>query len=638
MDIGQATASSQTATLSTPAGWRRYVHQKHHIGPVGLSVLGLLACVPIFMILARLSAYPDMTLWALPGVDSLQQFGVWLNQSLTLAWVPPADRWTILYLLLLPSAALLITVARLTFGLRILSFRSILIAVGFQEIGIIPSLVLMAVVVATVVLVRPTMRRIRLPLYARVAVIMCVAVGIMVGALFVGPWLRSEIIWNVAFFPVIILAMLAEGIAKTMDRDNSVTAAWRASWTVVVALMIAGFSQIPAVREFMLHFPEIMITQLAAIVFVSEFLDFRLWQDVPAALHRRFNKGEHSEPRQARIAVVRNRWNTGVIGRLGVPAAAKGRTQSIQPVIDVLRDAGFTVEVFEGDMALLRALREFIPPDPRSGAPGGIVLNLATGIQGAGRYAHVPALLELAGIAYTGPDPIAQARLSDRYLLLSLLRQARVATAPFRLMSSGYCDVGSLRFPLTVRPRCEPDSGAVRVRNKQELERAIRHVEQRYGQPALIEEILEGCEIRVAILGNDRLECLPLLQTDTSGNGKLCPAPIDARLAERIREYAQRAYIASGCRDYARIDVRLTPGGDPCVHQIQTHGIFARRGSVARAAHVAGYPFAALMQRIIEISWRRYGGSDHVKQQPLKQADTDKPPTQILSNGRVAAR
>ena len=603
---------------------QRLVRPKGRIGPAGLSILLLMGCLPFFLAFARLLAYPGMqrSLWN--GFDLLHPLGVFLNRSLTLEWVPPDDRWTILYLLMLPTAVLLITATRLTLGIRVLGLRAILIAVGFRAIGIVPSLLLIAVVVATVVLVRPATQRIRLPLYARISVISCIAAVIMVAALFLGPWMRSEVIWSVAFFPVVILAMLAESIAKTIDQDNALTAAWRLGWTVMLALVIAGISYAPAIREFALHFPEFMITQLVAIILVSEFFDFRLLES------RQANLGKPKSGERLRVAVVRNRWNTDIIGRLGLSAPTGHRSRSVQRVVDGLRDCGFKVKVFEGDISLFRNLRDFLPPETRPGVPGGLVLNLAGGIQGNGRFCHLPSMLEMAGVAYTGPDPVAHARMLDRYVLLSLLQQSGLATPRFTLATNDSDIPGSLQFPLAVRPRCEPQATPIIVDRRHELVAAVRDVVQQSAQAAVVETVFDAPEIRVSLIGNDIIECFPLLQMGPSGRGSICPAPLDPSLADAIRGYARRIYIAAGCRDYARIDLRLTPSGEPCILQIHSVGILARKGSFARSAEAGGYPFHALVQRIVEAAWSRYRAEPEInREHEIIVAPTRKPNTAV---------
>jgi D-alanine-D-alanine ligase len=582
-----------------------YPAGKRNIGRAGIATLLVIALIPVVMAFARLLAYPDIQPAAdVPGLGWLKSVGVLLNQSFTLEWIPPADRWDVLYLLLLPTATVIITLARLTFGLRVLGFRAILIAVGFQEIGPVASLALIATVSATTILVRPLMRRARLPLYARISVILGITAMVMVGALFVGPWMRSEVVWNMAFFPVIILAMLAEGVAKTLDRDNGLTAAWRLGWTLVLAVLIAAISQNPGLREFVLRFPEVMLTQMVVIVLISEFLDFRLLQDWPA----HFTGGIRAATRrERRLAVVRNRWNTGVIGRLGTLAPARHRSESIQRLIDALRDRSFCVSVFEGDMSLLRELQTFLPPDPRSGAPGGMVLNLAPGIQGRGCSAHLPAMLEMAGVPYTGPDPIAHARLLDRYALLSLLEQSGVPVPRCWLMSAASVVQDDLPYPLIVQPRYEPESARRIVRNARDLDEALQQIAGQSGQEVLIEEYFDSREIRVSILGNGNIECLPLLQVNAVGTRKRCPAPVDESLGERVRSCAARAYAAAGCRDYARIDVRLTASGEPRVVYVRCVGILARCGSFVTSAVAAGYSFGELLNRIVDEAWARYG-------------------------------
>lgn len=608
---------------------QRWLRRKGHLSSRAVIILTILACVPLLTALARILAFPGIHV---PGLSLL---GGALNNWFSFEWVPHSDRWAIVYILLLPTAALLIAVARLTFGLRVLGFRAILIAIGFQEIGILPSLLLMAVMIAIILVARPAMRSIQLPFYARIAVILCIAAMIMVGCLLLGPWLNSNTLWSFAFFPVIILAMLAEGIASTLAHDDAWTAAWRAGWTIVMALLIAIISWIPAVRETVLLLPELLLTQLVAIIFVSEFLDFRLLEQWPGRGLRSLRTTSPSQPQAGpmKVAVVQNRWNKNVIGHLGMSALVHERTQSVQVVADTLRGQGFTVEVFEGDMSLLHGLHEFLPTHPLTGAPGGLVLNLAAGVQGRGRSCQVPAMLEMAGVAYTGPDPIAQACLLDRYALMMLLRQAGVRTPRVRLMSKKSDDLGDLRFPLVVRPRYELAAYRTVVKHRRALDAAVEHIVRTYAQEALIEAPEMFPEIRVSLLGNGKVECLPLMQVDASGK-RTCPAPIDKALAGRIRDCARTAYAAVGCRDYARIDIRLTARGRLHVVGVHAVGIFAAKGSFAECAAKAGYSFGDLMRRVVEVAWSRYGAALPA----LLPAESEPKPATVLLERKVAAK
>ncbi len=592
--------------------WDKYIRPKRNIHPIGIGLLSLLAFIPLIMVFSRLLAYPGMQPQNIFGLDWLHLFGTYLNQSVTLQWVPPDDQWTILYLLLLPLSVLIITIARLTFGLRILGFRAILIAVGFQEIGFLPSILLIISVIATIILVRPVLRQIRLPLYARVSVILCISAMFMIGALFLGSWLRSEIIWNVAFFPVIILAMLAESVARTIDRESIQTGLWRLFWTVVLAIIIALICKLPVIREAALFFPELMITQLVFVVFVSEFFDLRLLQGWQERIGNKKKSKLVAIPATAKIAVVRNRWNSNVLGRLGIPISNKARVKSVQRLVNSLRNLGYSVRVFESDISLFRELRKFIPTDPLTGHPGGMVLNLARGVQGVGKLSHLPAMLEMSGVAYTGPDPVSHTRILDRYMMLTLLRESDIPVPKFKCISSIFSDISDLRFPIAIRPRCESDAKWNIVRTPEDFTATANEVLQTYRQELVVEEFHFSQEIRASLIGNNVVECFPLLQHSMRGSKKICPAPLDETLTKKIEETAKQAYRAIGCRDYARIDIRINEENEPCIIQIHTIGIFARNGSFAQSAKQAGYSFEDLMHRVIQLAWLRYGVTSNI--------------------------
>ncbi|MFN0058044.1 MAG: 7TM domain-containing protein [Planctomycetota bacterium] len=579
------------------------IRRKKNIGPVALTAISVAGVLPLVLVFARILAMPWGESLQLNAFETLRSLGVYLNRSFTLDWIPPSDRSTALYLLLLPTGAMLVTLARLTLGIRVLGLRAILLAIGFQAVGVLSSLALMLVVVGTIVLIRPWFRRIRLPMYARIPVILCLVAMIMVGALLVAPRLGSEAIWNVAFFPVIIMAMLAESVAKTLEKDDLVLAVWRATWTIVLALAVLLLGD--ATTRLTFQFPELTLTQLVSIVLIAEFVDLRLLEEWPARISRYFAGARPWYTAKPKVAVVRNRDYAGVLAKLGRPAPEIYRSLSIQRQIDALRDGGFEVKVFEGDRKLLFELARFLPQNPRPGVPGGMVLNLATGIQGVGRFAHVPAMLEMAGIPYTGPDPLGHANLTDRFALMNLLERAQVPVPRHYLVEDPTASA-AIEFPAAARPRYEPDAERVVVRHRRSLLAAVRAIRHSYGQPAVVEEIVGGRKIHVAMLGNDSVECLPLVEAPVGEGDKLCPAPLSEDVAERVRACARAAYRAAGCRDYARVDVQFLAFDDPVVVDIRWVDLFAPRGAFLTAAQAGGYTLATLLRRIVVEASKRY--------------------------------
>ncbi len=583
--------------------WSGLIRRKGHISDRNLMYLGIAACLPFLLILSRILALPWGDSLPLAGLGPMRALGAFLDQTITLEWVPPADRPSILYLLLLPTGALIIAFTRLTLGVRVLGLRAILLAIGFQAAGLVPSLSLMAVVVGTVILVRPWIRSARLPLFARIAVILCLSAMIMVGALLLAPQLGSEAVWSVAFFPVIIMAMLAEAVARTLEKDDTVMAVWRVGWTLFLSLVIALIGG--AASRFSYRFPELLLTQLVMIVFISEFFDLRLLEKWPQRVSRLAAGMRPWYKPKPKVVVVRNRDLSGVVGQLGRRAPAHYRKQKIQKLLDALRSEGFDVSVLEADLKLPVELGRALPANPRFGTPSGIVFNLATGIQGRGRFAHAPAMMEMAGVPYTGPDPVAHAQMADRVALMAMLKGAEVPVPRSRLLVNASESV-DFEFPVAVRPRFEPDARRIKARNRRSLRAAVRDIQDTWAQAAVVEEVVGGREIRVSLLGNEDVECLPLLEYSTKGRSKACPAPLEEDVAQRVRDCARAAFRAAQCRDYARVDIRLTQFSEPVVVDVKWVDVLARRGSFMNAAEVAGYSYPALLHRIVNVAAQRY--------------------------------
>lgn len=575
---------------------------KGHLTRADRWVLAVLAVAPLASVAIRVLALPGIVG---DGLGWLRLVGDALNDTLSLGAIAADQREHVLYLLFLPTCALLVALARLTFGLRVLGFRSILISVAFRQSGLVPSLLMIAVAVGTIVLVRPWLRKIRLPYYGRVSVILCIVALTLVGPLIAGPWLIPGVLWGAATFPVIVLGMLAEGIARTLDRDNVVTASWRAITTILLAFVSALVCWAPALQDLLLQFPELVLAQIAGIVLVSQYLDLRLLRDWDRRVARRLLGRAGDREATSRVAVVRDGPGPGEADGAGPRRARAGAPRSVQRIVDALRGGGHTVKVLEGDPGLVRELRRFFPADSLPGDPRGIVLHLADGLAGEAGGARVAAALELSGIPYVGPTPLGHAVASDRAVSRVLLQQASVPVPPFRVMARAEEEPGPLRFPLLVRPRRGPGSQGKTVADPRALRAAVARITRRGGE-ALVEERNAGRRVAVCLIGNGALECLPLVELDGARREKICPAPIAEPLANEARRAARAAFRACGCRDYARVDLVVPASGEVRVLEVRTRGILARRGSFARAGLAAGYPFERLIGRIVEVARARY--------------------------------
>ncbi|MBB4277630.1 D-alanine--D-alanine ligase family protein [Rhizobium mongolense] len=327
-----------------------------------------------------------------------------------------------------------------------------------------------------------------------------------------------------------------------------------------------------------------------------------------------------------RVAVVWNNNNTGVINRFGQSYPMSDYRETIENVVAALQEGGHETLLCEGDIGLLSTLGRFMPPDSQN-RPSGMVFNLAEGIQGECRYAHVPAMLEMAGVPYTGPNPLGHGLASDKVITKRLIRDCGVPTPNFRVMRLGTEDTGDLRFPVVVKPRdAECSHGLQLVHEPTQLRQAVEAIVTQYAQDALVEEYIEGREICVALLGNEELEVLPLVEQDfgdrktrmmtweakympAAAPKKICPAQVGSRLATVLRDISVSTFQASQGRDYARVDLRIDRSGQPFVLEINNIPSLSMGASYFRAAKTAGHSFSSLVNRILDIAHARYFGN-----------------------------
>jgi D-alanine-D-alanine ligase len=329
-----------------------------------------------------------------------------------------------------------------------------------------------------------------------------------------------------------------------------------------------------------------------------------------------------------KIAVVRNAARDGVITPFGQPCPEKYDKKTLHAAVNALREAGHEVALLEGDKTLAAELERLLPTDPATGRPGGMVLNLAYGIQGQSRYTHVPALLEMLGIPYTGAGPLGHAVSLDKAIAKTLMRAAGVPTPASAIMDRPGHPAEGLRFPLVVKPLHESTSFGLRlVHDPGQLDRAVQAVVGTYGQAALVEEFVEGREVCVALLGNDPPQTLPAVELDFNDRDlhlmtwddkyhrrpdepeKRCPAPLPERLLGRCAEVARATFEACHAHDYARVDIRIDPAGQPYVLEINSMASLGRGGSFVRAAQAAGYTFESLTRRVVDVAHLRYFGT-----------------------------
>lgn len=324
-----------------------------------------------------------------------------------------------------------------------------------------------------------------------------------------------------------------------------------------------------------------------------------------------------------RVAVV---WNEPIeISPSGQSGPWDNRA-TVQSMVAALHESGHETLLCEGNKGLLATLERFMSPYPQA-RPSGMVFNMAYGSKGEWRCSQVPTMLEMAGIPYTGPSPLGAALELDKVITKKLIRDDGVPTPNFRVMRRGTESTSDLRFPLIVKPRYESvSSGLQLVDEPSSLRQAVEMIVTNYAQDALVEEYIEGREICVALLGNEELEVLPLVEHDfggrktrlmtwedknhiaVAGPQTICPAQVGSELASMLRDLSVATFRACLGRDYARVDLRIDRSGQPFVLEINFSPSLNNMHSYVRAATTGGYTFSNLVNRILDLAHTRYFG------------------------------
>jgi D-alanine-D-alanine ligase len=348
-----------------------------------------------------------------------------------------------------------------------------------------------------------------------------------------------------------------------------------------------------------------------------------------------------------RIGFAYNQKPEPIVGLVSATAAEPRADEEPPSINDVYAewDSAETIDAVAsalsayGDVIRLEADDSF-PERLRAERPD-IVFNIAEGLHGTNREAHVPAICEFFGVPYSGSDPFTLSLCLDKAKTKAFLTAHGIPNAAFalvetpddlaRLLRAGspLAPAPSAEAPLFVKPVHEGSSKGITernvVRSRGELEAQTRFLLETYEQPVLVESYLSGAEFTCGVLGNgDDARVLPLVAMNFSAlpDGALpiygfeakwlwdtpdeplaifeCPARIDERLRAAVDDVVLRAYRVLGCRDWSRIDVRLDAAGVPNIVEINPlPGILPNpedNSCLPKAARAAGLSYDELIQ------------------------------------------
>jgi len=260
-----------------------------------------------------------------------------------------------------------------------------------------------------------------------------------------------------------------------------------------------------------------------------------------------------------------------------------------------------------------------------------MVFNLSIWGGTEGRQVHVPAILDVLGIPYTGSPVLTHSICLDKVLTKILLQNFRVPTPAYESFEVGRLP-DHIDGKMFVKPSREGSAMGIHkdslVDDLVSYQNKVRGIHEQFNEPALAETFIEGKELTVGFLGNgEALEVLPILEIDFSslpeGTERFfsyevkhefdeqtrfyCPARIDKALARKICEAAKEAFRALGLRDYARMDVRLRGEAFFFIDINSMPQLVPGYSDLPKMAAVAGYAYEEVIEKILEAAISRNG-------------------------------
>lgn len=307
-----------------------------------------------------------------------------------------------------------------------------------------------------------------------------------------------------------------------------------------------------------------------------------------------------------------------------------GVLQEREDIARALSILGYKTTIFNVDEDISRFMTFLRQEQPD------LVFNLCEGVGNESVHEmHIAGIFELMGIPYTGSNAFTLGIARNKVLVKQILMCNGLSTPRFQLFKSPVRIAldEKMGYPLIVKPSSEDASLGIEtcsvVTNVNELRKRIRFIVEEYDQPALVEEYIDGRELNVAIMGNRKPIIFPISEIDMSTlpkqypriityNAKwmkgteeyehtkgVCPALLPPVLETQIKEMAMSAYRLLGCRDYARIDFRLSKDHQPCILEVNPNPDISDEAGFARSATTYGYKFEELVGRIVECALER---------------------------------
>jgi D-alanine-D-alanine ligase len=295
-------------------------------------------------------------------------------------------------------------------------------------------------------------------------------------------------------------------------------------------------------------------------------------------------------------------------------------------VLDALQNLGFTVEhlaIFDDTDLISRKLGDFQPD---------VVFNLADQFKNNRAFdQNIVSFLELQGVPFTGCGSTGLTLCKHKGISKKILSYHRIRVPNFITLPRGrrIARPRRLAFPILVKPLKEEASLGISqasfVENDEQFKERVAFLHEKYDQDVIAEEYIEGRELYAGILGNHRLQVLPLRELVFKevppdepkiatykakwdeeyrkrwGIRNEFADQLDPTLVRRIEQTSKKIYRLLAIDGYARLDLRLTADNQIVFIEANPNPILAREEDFAQSALKADLDYVRLIQKIIQL-------------------------------------
>jgi D-alanine-D-alanine ligase len=297
--------------------------------------------------------------------------------------------------------------------------------------------------------------------------------------------------------------------------------------------------------------------------------------------------------------------------------------ETVEAIAAAITAAGHSVVMLGGGGEFLDNIRR---------EPVDIVFNIAEGRGSSrSRESQVPAVLEMLGIPYTGSDSHCLTVCLDKPLAKKLVAAEGVATPQWQIVNDeeelDKVSFEHFPFPAIVKPAYEGSSKGIRltsvVDNVGGLTTEVSRLLEAYRQPVMVEEFISGDEVTVGIIGNSPPRVVGMMGiVPRKREGHFiyslevkrdylnlvdyeCPPQLADEIKERLALASLKVFKVLGCRDFARVDFRVSPDGAPYFLEINPLPGLGSYSDLIIMARKLGWAHQGLIQAVLEAALKR---------------------------------